>query len=78
MRVWIDQPACVGNGICEEICPDVFELSDGDVAFVRDGDRRLPEGSAGALTVPVMLQEAVLEAADECPAGCIYVDEDED
>ena len=53
MRVWIDQPACVGNGICAEICPEVFELADGDIAYVLDGDRRLPGGSAGALTVPL-------------------------
>jgi ferredoxin len=76
MRVWIDQPACVGNGICAEICPEVFELSDGDIAFVRDGARLLPPGPAGALVVPSGFEAAVLEAADECPAGCIYLDEE--
>ncbi len=74
MRVWIDQPACVGNGICAEICPEVFELSDGDIAYVRDGTRRLPEGPAGTLAVPPPLEEAVIEAAEECPAACIYVE----
>ncbi len=74
MRVWIDQPACVGNGICAEICPEVFELADGDIAYVRDGERRLPEGSAGALTVPAHLEDSVVEAVDECPAGCIYLE----
>ena len=77
MRVWIDQPACVGNGICAEVCPEVFELTDGDIAYVRDGDRLLPGGPEGSLVVAPELQAAVLEAADECPAGCIYVDEDE-
>ena len=24
MQVWIDQDLCTGDGICEEICPDVF------------------------------------------------------
>ena len=76
MRVWIDQPACVGNGICVEICPEVFDLDDGDVAVVLDGERRLPPGPEGVLTVPPALELAVLEAADECPAGCIYVDGD--
>ena len=75
MRVWIDQPACVGNGICAEICPEVFEMTDGDIAYVRDGARRLPAGAAGALTVPADLEAAVLEAVDECPAACIYVEE---
>ena len=76
MRVWIDQPTCVGNGVCAEICPEVFELTDGDLAYVRDGDRRLPGGAAGTMTVVTELEAAVLEAADECPAGCIHVDAD--
>jgi len=74
MRVWIDQKACVGNGICEEICPEVFELVDGGIAYVRDGDRLLPEGEAGILTVTPSLEDSVVEAADECPAACIYVE----
>ena len=75
MRVWIDQKACVGNGICAEICPEVFVLADGDIAYVRDGDRLLPEGEAGVLTVPAPLAESVIEAAEECPAACIYVED---
>jgi ferredoxin len=26
MKVWIDQDLCTGDGLCEEICPDVFTL----------------------------------------------------
>ena len=74
MRVWIDQKACVGNGICAEICPEVFVLADNDIAYVRDGDRLLPEGEAGVLSVPDQLVDAVIEAAEECPAACIYVE----
>ena len=76
MRVWIDQPACVGNGVCVEICPEVFVLDDGDVAFVRGADGRLLEGRAGTLTVPRSAESAVIEAADECPTACIYVEDD--
>lgn len=75
MRVWIDQKACVGNGICAEICPEVFVLADGDIAYVRAGDRLLPEGEAGVLSVPDHLVESVIEAAEECPAACIYVED---
>ena len=74
MKVWIDQKSCIGNGICTEICPEVFALADTDIAYVRDGDRLLPEGEAGALAVPEQLVESVIEAAEECPAACIYVD----
>jgi Ferredoxin len=76
MRVWIDQKACVGNGICEELSPEVFALVDGGIAYVRDGDRLLPEGPDGALAVPQSLEESVVEAAEECPAACIYLEAD--
>ncbi len=76
MRVWIDQKACVGNGVCAEICPEAFVLTDGDIAYVLDGDRILAEGNDGMLSVPQQLEAAVIDAAEECPAGCIYVEED--
>ena len=28
MKVWIDQDLCTGDGLCEEIAPDVFTLLD--------------------------------------------------
>jgi len=74
MRVWIDQKACVGNGICEELCPEVFVLVDGGIAYVRDGDRLLPDGPTGVLSVPPSLEGSVVEAAAECPAACIYIE----
>jgi ferredoxin len=74
MKVWIDQKACIGNGICTECCPEVFVLADTDIAYIRDGDHLLPEGEAGALTVPDDLVDAAIEAAEECPAACIYVE----
>ena len=76
MRVWIDQKACVGNGVCVELCPEVFVLADDDLAYVLDGDRMLPKGEAGTLTVPAELTASVLDAAEECPAACIYVEAD--
>jgi ferredoxin len=76
MRVWIDQKACIGNGICEEVCPEVFAVVDGDIAYVRDGDRLLPEGEAGMLTVPAAFVARTIEAAEECPAACIYIEDD--
>jgi len=73
MRVWIEQHECVGNGICEEVCPEVFWLDDGDIAYVVDADHVLPAGPAGTLEVPAHLEEKVIEAAEECPAACIYI-----
>jgi ferredoxin len=74
MKVWIDQDLCVGNGICEELCPEVFLMVDGGLAYVRDGDRLLPRGELGIGTVPPGLELAVVEAAEECPAECIYIE----
>ena len=61
MRVWIDERACVGNGVCEELSPEVFVMV-GDIAKVR------------AAEVRPGLEDAVRSAADECPVGCISVE----
>ncbi len=74
MKVWIDQAACIGNGICADIAHDVFEF-DGDVACVRDGNRVLKDRCA-MVVVPEGREDAVIEAAEECPAGCIYLEAD--
>jgi len=75
VRVWIEQHECVGNGICAEICPEVFELTDGDIGYVHDRGQRLPDGPEGSFPVPRELEQRVVEAADECPAECIYLEE---
>ena len=74
MKAWIDQRACVGNGICAELADKVF-MFDGELAYVRDGDRVLFEHEA-IVEVPAEHEAAVLDAAEECPAACIYVEDD--
>jgi ferredoxin len=74
MKVWIDQDACVGNGICAELAEKVF-MFDGDLAYVREGDRVLTEPGA-IVAVPAGHEAMVFDAAEECPAGCIYVEAD--
>jgi len=39
MKVWIDQDLCTGDGLCEEIAPDVFTLLDDGLAYVREGPK---------------------------------------
>ncbi len=39
MKVWIDQDLCTGDGLCEEICPDVFTLLDDGLAYVKEGSK---------------------------------------
>ena len=39
MKVWIDQSLCTGDGICEEIAPDVFVGLDDGLFYVKEGDK---------------------------------------
>ncbi len=76
MKVWIDQDLCTGDGLCEEICPDVFTLLDDGLAYVKDDGSVMsePGGAASQAAVPSPLEEAVVEAAEECPGECIFVE----
>ena len=78
MKVWIDQDLCTGDGLCEEIAPAVFTLLDDGLANVKeDGDvKSEPGGSAGMAGVPADLEEAVVEASEECPGECIFIERD--
>ena len=77
MKVWIDQDLCTGDGLCEEIAPAVFTLLDDGLAYVKDADavKNDPGGSAGMALVPEDLEDAVTEAAEECPGECIYIEQ---
>ncbi len=81
MKVWIDQDLCTGDGLCEEIAPDVFVLLDDGLAYVREGEKIYAEsegnsqGAQGLAEVPATLVDAVVEAAEECPGECIFMEE---
>jgi len=89
LMVWIDQDLCTGDGICEEIAPDVFVGRDDGLWVVKedakhfgtsivfddgDGDGHGPEGSRGVARVPDDLIEDVIESAEECPGECIMIE----
>jgi ferredoxin len=82
VKVWIDQDLCTGDGLCEEIAPDVFTLLDDGLAYVKEGslvydgsapDR--PKGADGLANFPDSMLDAVVEAAEECPGECIFIEE---
>lgn len=77
MKVWIDQDLCTGDGLCEEICPQVFTLGDDGLAYVKDDGKILndPGGAEGLARVPSEHEDAVRDAAEECPGECIFVEE---
>ena len=76
MKVWIDQDLCTGDGLCEEIAPSVFTLLDDGLAYVKQGDKVLSEpGGAEALAdIPDGMLDSVVEAAEECPGECIFIE----
>jgi ferredoxin len=76
MRVWIDQDLCTGDGLCLDHCPDVFvQLEDG-IAYVRqDGHPGNDPGGSGSLAwVPTRHHRAVINAAEDCPGECIFIE----
>jgi ferredoxin len=60
VKVFVDQDACIGCGVCENLCPDVFKVND--------------EGKAEALVAETDLPCAQ-DAADSCPTQAISVEE---
>ena len=50
MRVWIDQDLCTGDGLCVDLCPDVFvQLEDGIAYVAERGEPLNDPGGAGSL-----------------------------
>lgn len=78
MKVWIDQDLCTGDGLCEEIAPSVFTLLDDGLAYVKDEEKVYsePGGSEGLAAVPADMEDATIEAAEECPGECIFIEKD--
>lgn len=72
MRVWIDQDLCSGVGVCVDACPQVFTLGSDGLAYVTINGRTYT-GNEYA-TVDDVLIEPVLDAAEDCPEACIYVE----
>jgi ferredoxin len=75
MNVWIDQDLCTGDGLCEEISPSVFHLIDGlSYVLAPNGQPMLPGGPGSCAGIAPDLLDAVLDAAEECPGECIFIE----
>lgn len=84
-NIWIDTDECMGAGTCEQIAPHLFAArSDGTWAVKEDArfyeqttvfdGTNAPDGHAGTARVPHDLVDLAIEAAEECPAECIFVE----
>jgi ferredoxin len=60
MKVRIDD-SCTACGLCVETCPEVFRMSDEIAEVIVD-------------EVPPQFEDAVQQAADECPVESIIVE----
>ena len=87
MKVWIDQDLCTGDGICVEICPSVFDMHEDGLAYDKEafwptlyGPDCSPMGepallmAEGQALVPEGDVDAAIEAAEECPGECIFLE----
>ena len=80
LKVWIDQDLCTGDGLCEEIAPDVFTLLEDGLAYVVESgkifatEKGNPQGSEGLANFPDSQLDAVIESAEECPGECIFIE----
>ncbi len=57
--VYIDEEECIGCGSCVEICPEVFQMQEGD----EKAQVIKPEGGPDGL---------IQEAIDTCPVSFIH------
>lgn len=62
VEVWVDEDACTACGLCEDTCPEVFEMD--DIAVVK-GDADFND-----------FEEEIKEATEECPTEAIQYQEE--
>ena len=78
MKVWIDQDLCTGDGLCEELAPSVFHSHSDGLFYVKEDGSETPREPTHRMyeTVNVKAEsvEAVIEAAEECPGECIFIE----
>ncbi len=70
MKVKIDQLLCTGDGLCENIAPDVFTVLGDGLGYIIDG----VDATRATSVIPSKFEQAVIEAAEQCPGECILID----
>lgn len=63
MKPVVDENLCIGCGLCEQTCPEVFKVNDEGIAEVIEPDPG-PE-----------LYDGARDSADACPVMAISIEE---
>jgi len=63
MKATVDRDLCTACGLCVDVCPEVFDLDDEDMAVVKVDP------------VPPDAEDDCRDAADECPGEAIIIKE---
>jgi ferredoxin len=63
MKASVDKSLCLGCGICVDVCPEVFEMGDDNLAVAKVAE------------VPVEAEDRCREAAEQCPETAIQIEE---
>ncbi len=59
LKVTVDETLCVGCGLCEQLCPEVFKIDSDAIAKVKASE---------------CSQHNLPEIADQCPVSAIKVE----
>lgn len=62
MKATVDKDTCIGCGLCQQICPEVFRMEDDKAVVYVD-------------IVPKDAVDKAKEAANQCPVAAITVEE---
>lgn len=71
MKINIDREGCIECGVCESVCPDIFELKDNEKARITQKYRLNADPATGEVGEDI--GSCVKEAADGCPVTVIEV-----
>lgn len=63
MKAKVNRDLCAACGVCVDICPEVFEMDDEDIATVKTDP------------VPTEAEDACRDAIDGCPSEAISIEE---
>ena len=59
MKITIDAATCVGCGLCEQACPEVFQVQGDGIAYI--------------ISQSCSASHDLSEVAESCPVNCIKV-----